>query len=156
KPARMSYGADRRRAHRATRRSHVLFSHWPIRNKLRLGLGLFAVSVLTLFGSACYGIYAYRSLGKSLSPRSAQLPLADKLRDHVANLHEMLNQLQDRQNFEDSFDNSPAKAEADTLLWQHYHAQLDSFCQALARYREQLDSNRARTDLAIADDHAER
>jgi len=134
----------------------VLFSHWPIRNKLRLGLGLFAISVLTLFGSACYGIYAYRSLVKSLSARSAELPLADKLRDHVANLHEMLNKLQDRQNLEDSFENSPAKAEADTLLWQHYHAQLDSFSQALARYREQLDSNRARTDLTIADDHAER
>ncbi len=134
----------------------MLFSHWPIRNKLRLGLGLFAVSVLTLFGSACYGLYAYRSLVKSLSARSAELPLADKLRDHVANLHEMLNQLQDRQNLEDSFENSPAKAEADTLLWQHYHGQLDSFSQALARYREQLDSNRARTDLAIADDRAER
>ena len=134
----------------------MLFSHWPIRNKLRLGLGLFAVSVLTLFGSACYGLYAYRSLVKSLSARSVELPLADKLRDHVANLHEMLNQLQDRQNLGDSFENSPAKAEADTLLWQHYHGELDSFSQALARYREQLDSNRARTDLAIADDRAER
>jgi signal transduction histidine kinase len=134
----------------------VLFSHWPIRNKLRLGLGLFAVSVLTLFGSACYGIYAYRSLVKSLSARSAELPLADKLRDHVANLHEMLNQMQDRQNLEDLFENSPAKAQDATFLWQHYHAELDSFCQALARYREQLDSNRARTDLAIADDDGER
>lgn len=45
----------------------MLFSNWPIRNKLQLGLGLFAVSVLTLFGSACYGLYAYRSLVKSLS-----------------------------------------------------------------------------------------
>jgi hypothetical protein len=64
--------------------------------------------------------------------------------------------LQDRQNSDDSFENSPAKAEADTLLWQHYHGELDSFSQALSRYREQLDSNSARTDLAIADDRAER
>src|SRR5687767_10063936 len=60
----------------ATRRSHVLFSHWPIRNKLQVGLGLLAVSVLTLFGSAYYGLYAYRGLVKSLSARSAELPLA--------------------------------------------------------------------------------
>ena len=65
-------------ADRATRRSHVLFSHWPIRNKLQLGLGLLAVSVLTLFGSAYYGLYAYRGLVKSLSARSAELPLAEQ------------------------------------------------------------------------------
>ena len=44
----------------------MLFSHWPIRNKLQVGLGLLAVSVLTLFGSAYYGLYAYRGLVKSL------------------------------------------------------------------------------------------
>ena len=56
-----------------------MFSHWPIRNKLQLGLGLLAVSVLTLFGSAYYGLYAYRGLVKSLSARSAELPLANEL-----------------------------------------------------------------------------
>ena len=56
----------------------MLFSHWPIRNKLQLGLGLLAVSVLTLFGSAYYGLYAYRGLVKSLSARSAELPLAEQ------------------------------------------------------------------------------
>ncbi len=129
----------------------MLFSHWPIRRKLQLGLGLFAVSVLTLFGSACYGLYAYRSLVKSLSARSAELPRADKLRDHVAGLHEILNQAYDRQNLDDSFEATPAMAEADGLMRQNYRAQLDLFCQALDRYREQLDSNRARTDLAIGD-----
>jgi two-component system, NtrC family, sensor kinase len=142
-------------ADRATRRSHVLFSHWPIRRKLQLGLGLFAVSVLTLFGSAYYGLYAYRSLVKTLSARSTELPLADDLRTHVSDLHEILNQLDDRQNLDDAFDNSPAVAESETLLWQHYHAELDLFCQALGSYRERLDSNRARTDLAIRDDRHE-
>ena len=33
-------GSSRRNSRVATRRSHVLFSHWPIRNKLQLGLGL--------------------------------------------------------------------------------------------------------------------
>ena len=50
-----------------------MFSHWPIRYKLQLGLGLLAVSVLTLFGSAYYGLYAYRGLVKSLSARSAEI-----------------------------------------------------------------------------------
>ena len=61
-----------------------MFSHWPIRKKLQLGLGLLAVSVLTLFGSAYYGLYAYRGLVKSLSARSAELPLANELSQYVA------------------------------------------------------------------------
>src|SRR5690242_21528708 len=107
-----------RSAHRrfATRRSHVLFSRWPIRRKLQLGLGLLAVSVLTLFGSAYYGLYAYRGLVKSLSARSYELPLADKLRDHVAGLHEILGQVHDRQNLDDGFGPTTAMAEADGLL----------------------------------------
>ena len=135
----------------------MLFSHWPIRNKLQLGLGLFAVSVLTLFGSAYYGLYAYRSLAKSLSVRSAELPLADKLRDDVADVHETLNQLDDRQSSgRHNRQFSERHGESETQLWLHYHAQLDIFCQALGSYREQLDSNHARTDLAISDDRDER
>jgi signal transduction histidine kinase len=133
----------------------VLFSHWPIRNKLQLGLGLLAVSVLTLFGSAYYGLYAYRGLVKSLSARSAELPLADKLRDHVADLHEILNQVQDRQRLDD-ISGAPGVWEGDGLLRQRYRTQLDLFCQALARYRAQLDSNRLRTQATIGDDRYER
>jgi hypothetical protein len=48
---------------------------------LQLGLGLLAATILTLFGSAYYGLYAYRGLVKSLSARSTELPLADQLRD---------------------------------------------------------------------------
>ncbi len=133
----------------------MLFSHWPIRNKLQLGLGLLAVSVLTLFGSAYYGLYAYRGLVKSLSARSAELPLADKLRDHVADLHEVLNQVQDRQRLDDISDSALVWG-ADGLLRQRYRTQLDLFCQGLDRYRSQLDSNRLRTQAAISDDRYER
>jgi signal transduction histidine kinase len=133
----------------------VLFSHWPIRNKLQLGLGLLAVSVLTLFGSAYYGLYAYRGLVKSLSARSAELPLADKLRDHVADLHEILNQVQDRQRL-DAISDAPGVWEGDGLLRQKYRTQLDLFSEALDRYRAQLDSNRLRTPAAIGDDRYER
>jgi signal transduction histidine kinase len=134
----------------------LLFSRWPIRNKLQLGLGLLAVSVMTLFGSAYFGLYAYRGLVKSLSARSAELPLADKLRDHVADLHEILNQVHDRQSLDETFGGTTASAEAEDLLRQNYRTQLELFCQALDSYSAQLDSNRLRTDAAIGDDRYER
>jgi hypothetical protein len=49
-----------------------VLSHRPIRTKLKLGLGLLLVTVLALFGSAYYGLYAYRALVRSLSARSAE------------------------------------------------------------------------------------
>jgi signal transduction histidine kinase len=133
----------------------VLFSHWPIRRKLQLGLGLLAVSVLTLFGSAYYGLYAYRGLVKSISARSAELPLADTLRNHVANLHEILNQVHDRQSLDYSFASTPALADADGLLRQTYRTELDLIGKTLDDYRGQLKSNRMRTGAAIGDDRLE-
>ena len=56
-----------------------MFSHWPIRNKLKIGLGLLAASIAALFLSGIYGLYAYRGLVKSLSARSTELPLANEL-----------------------------------------------------------------------------
>jgi two-component system, NtrC family, sensor kinase len=70
-----------------------VFSHWSIRHKLQAVLGLLAITVATLFGSAYYGLYAYRSLVKSLSARSAELPLANQLSQHVANLRVILCQV---------------------------------------------------------------
>jgi signal transduction histidine kinase len=138
----------------------VLFSHWPIRNKLQLGLGLLAVSVLTLFGSAYYGLYAYRGLVKSLSVRSAELPLADKLRDHVAGLHEVVSRVEDRQWLGGALslelDSEQTFMDANGLLRQEYPAQLDLFCQTLQEYQDQLDANRMRTDVVIGDDSYER
>ena len=142
----------------------MLFSHWPIRNKLQLGLGLLAVSVLTLFGSAYYGLYAYRGLVKSLSARSSELPLADRLRDHVADLHELLGQVQDRQQLDEIFGGALSRqSDVEALLWdandllrQKYPAQLALFCQTLDQYRAQLALNRQRTDIAIGDDRYER
>ncbi len=140
----------------------MLFSHWPIRNKLQLGLGLLAVSVLTLFGSAYYGLYAYRGLVKSLSARSAELPPANKLRDHVADLHEILNQVQDRQQLDDRLGSSltlgsgPDQTVWDAgLLREKYSTKLAEFCQTLDRYRAQLEANRLRTEAGIGDDRYE-
>jgi hypothetical protein len=79
----------------STRRSLVP-TYWPIRRKLQLGLGLLLVTVLGLFGSAHYGLYAYRGLVKSLSARSAELPLASRIRQHVGDLRVTLSQAHDR------------------------------------------------------------
>lgn len=134
----------------------MLFPHWPIRRKLQLGLGLLAVSVLTLFGSAYYGLYGYRGLVKSISARSAELPLADKFRDHVAGLHEILNQVYDRQSLDDGLTATPAIAEADAgLLREDYRNKLALISRSLDDYREVLQSNSQRPDLAIGDDRLE-
>jgi two-component system, NtrC family, sensor kinase len=134
----------------------VLFSHWPIRRKLQLGLGLLAASVLTLFGSAYYGLYGYRGLVKSISARSSELPLANKLRDHVAGLHEILNQVHDRQTLDEGLGTPTAMTEADAgLLRESYHTQLALICQALDNYRGQVKANRLRTGAAISDDSLE-
>jgi signal transduction histidine kinase len=140
---------------------HVLFSHWPIRNKLQLGLGLLAVSVVTLFGSAYYGLYGYRSLVKSLSARSTELPLADQLSQHVADLRVTLSQVDERLVYS-ADDLLPQKSGMDQQRWdtdvlrQKYRATFVLFRQTLDKYRNTLDANRLRSDEAIGDDSQER
>jgi len=139
-----------------------VLSHWPIRNKLQLGLGLLAVLVLTLFGSAYYGLYAYRGLVKSLSARSAELPLANQLSQHVADLRVILSQVEERHEYVPgsvmALDNGPDQEvwDADGLLRRQYIAQFDLFRQTLVQYTEQLDDNLQRADMEIGDDRNER
>ena len=142
----------------------MIFSRWPIRNKLQLGLGLLAASILTLFGSAYYGLYAYRGLVKSLSARSTELPLADQLRDCLAEIHEILSQVEDQQRFDAiaagalAMNNATDETvwDADGILRQKCRSQFDLFCQTLEQYRTQLDNNRLHTEPGIGDDSYER
>jgi two-component system, NtrC family, sensor kinase len=142
----------------------VIFSRWPIRNKLQLGLGLLAATILTLFGSAYYGLYAYRGLVKSLSARSTELPLAYQLRDCLAEIHEILSQVEDQQRYDEiaagalATNNSTDQTvwDADGILRQKCRNQFDLFCQTLEQYRTQLDTNRLHTDPGIGDDTYER
>jgi two-component system, NtrC family, sensor kinase len=139
----------------------VLFSHWPIRNKLQLGLGLLAVSVLTLFGSAYYGLYAYRGLVKSLSARSNELPLANELSQHVADLRVILSQVEERLDYAPggvmTLAGAPDQKQWDPdLLRELYRTKFELFRQTLDKYRTQLDGNRMRTDMRIGDDRRER
>jgi two-component system, NtrC family, sensor kinase len=140
-----------------------VFSHWPIRYKLQLGLALLAVSVLTLFGSAYYGLYAYRGLVRGLSARSSELPLANQLNRHVADLRVILSQVEERRRLDDStsiigFSSGPDQRnyDADSLLRQKYSSKFDQFCQALEQYRQQLDSDSQQADVGINDDRLER
>jgi signal transduction histidine kinase len=141
-----------------------VLSHWPIRYKLQLGLWLLAVSVLTLFGSAYYGLYAYRGLVRGLSARSSELPLANQLNQYVSDMRVILSQVEERRRLDDLSNNMmalPAGPEqrnydGDSLLRQRYSSNFDQFCQCLAQYRQQLDSDRQQADVGINDDRLER
>jgi signal transduction histidine kinase len=77
------------------------------------------------------------------------------MRDHVADLHEILNQVEDRQRLDDLFGDDRVWG-ADRFLQKSYDTQRDLFRQTLDQYREQLDTNRPRTVVAIGDDRYER
>ena len=70
-----------------------MFSKWPIRVKLLVGLSLLVVMVAILSGSGLYTTYAYRALVKSLGWRVCEFPLADEVNGHVSNLRATLSEL---------------------------------------------------------------
>ncbi len=142
-----------------TRTSAVL-AHRPIRDKLRIGLGLLALSTLILSITALYGLYAYRGLVKTLSARSNELPLANQLSQHVANLRVVLSTARERMarcslQFPASvaFDPEPYD-----LIWlrEQFSSGFEEFRGTLEAYRVQLEYNRDREVQSIGDDRRER
>lgn len=129
-----------------------MLSHWPIRTKLQLGLGLLVVAVVALFGSACYGLYAYRSLVKNLAARSAELPQARRVSDHVNDLRVTINQAQQRLNL-----NLPdgIGSDMDALLAGMFRTQFSSLVDSLRRYKEALDAGSVDDTSELSDDHHE-
>jgi two-component system NtrC family sensor kinase len=140
---------------------------WPIRTKLKLGLGLLLVTVLALFGSAYYGLYAYRELVRSLSARSAELPLASDVLQEVSDLRVTLSQAIERE--ESRFvsqgllpEPSTADAEAvndDPLLRNlvtDYRVRLGRLEDAIDRYSLELDDTTVDAASQLADDGGER
>lgn len=131
-----------------------MLSHWPIRTKLRLGLGLLLVTVVALFGSAYYGLYAYRSLVKGLSARSTELPLATEIQGTVSNLRVTLSLAQERVFWPDALiDDVPTK----DMEWLggQFRMQLGELVDALRRYSVQLDYGTDETTGQLADDSDE-
>lgn len=160
-----------------------MLSHRSIGVKLRVGVGLLAASTVVLFCAALYGLYAYRGLVKTLSARSAELPLANELSQHVADLRVALGQARERslalqRPTEPSnpfqFLNEGANADEPTavatdeqdeeksllgveltLLRQRYGYNFKEFEEALDRYKRRLDANRASDIWVIGGGEAE-
>ena len=139
--------------------------HWPIRTKLKLGLGLFLIAVLALFGSAVYGLYAYRGLVRSLSARSAELPLASDIQRHVNDLRVILSQATERLELPGSYqalvgsvseDGRPRAMPWDLqILRQQYCNKFGDLVESVERYRRQLDLS-GEGDAQLGDDSHER
>ena len=153
-----------------------MLSTLAIRDKLRLGLGLLAVSTLALFIAALYGLYAYRGLVKSLSARSTELPLANELSQHVSNLRVVVGKSRERlagHEVQSGYTDLEFTSESGgypglgyssesgenpwdlKLLRKEYLNEFERFQEKLAEYRQQLDLNGSH-DSRIGDDRRER
>ncbi|MGI9427134.1 MAG: sensor histidine kinase [Bythopirellula sp.] len=141
-----------------------MLSHWPIRTKLKLGLGLLLVTVLALFGSAYYGLYAYRGLVKGLSARSAELPLAGQVSQELAELRDILSQANERIEIAREVRELDEDASSElyfshwdaAVLNEEYQMHLGAFKDALDRYRRQLDRSGEAEAPRLGDDSQER
>lgn len=141
-----------------------MLSHWPIRTKLKLGLGLLLMTVIALFATAYYGLYAYRGLVKVLSARSTELPLAAQVGQELVELRDVLIEANERvelarQVCEDD-DHESAEEYYSTwdaaILDQEYQIHLGAFKDALNRYRRQLDLGSEGDSFRLSDDSQER
>ena len=141
-----------------------MLSHWPLRTKLKLGLGLLLVTVLSLFGSAYYGLYAYRGLVKSLAARSAELPLASQVSQNLVDLRDILSQAGERSEltgWRQSI-SEDARQGAEPYPWdaqwlrEEYCDRFEDFARSLERYRDLLNQNNMGRDPRLGDDFHER
>jgi two-component system, NtrC family, sensor kinase len=127
-----------------------VLTRWPIRNKLLIGIGLLLVIVGTLGWSGFHGMYAYRSLVRSLSGRAAELPLAAKLSEQASALRITIREL--RGAYEVAVEN-PRPLDK-TLFRKQFDDELTSVHKTLAGYRHELEGN-DQGDLSINDSHQE-
>lgn len=157
----------------APRRQEVapVLSNLSIRVKLRIGVGLLAISTVALFLAGYYGLYAYRGLLKTLSARSTELPLANELSQDVADLRVVLGQARERFialdtresdyhpiEFTDHSDLAESHETWDLkVLRDDYQTKFDHFKQTLKAYRLKLDENSQRKQsFLIGGDQRER
>lgn len=144
-----------------------MLSHHSIRVKLRVGVGLLAISTIALFLAGYYGLYAYRGLLKTLSARSTELPLANELSQDVADLRVVLGQARERTialhgivpadadgykpiDFSDEEDSDSVAKNSSEETWDlkvlrdDYRGKFDHFKHTLDSYRQKLDDNSVR------------
>jgi len=120
-----------------------VLSKWPIRYKLILGFSLLLAVVATLTGAGLYGFYAYRSLVKSLSWRSSELPLAAQMNRRVADMQVTLAQIRPIQEID----------QAATLAGQ-FAGEVEATRETFQAYREKL-AQKVQDDSQIADNRPE-
>ncbi|MEM9186915.1 MAG: HAMP domain-containing sensor histidine kinase [Planctomycetota bacterium] len=147
-----------------------MLSTLSIRDKLRLGLGLLATSTIVLFIAALYGLYAYRGLVKSLSARSTELPLANELSQHVANLRVIVGKARERIASQEKGytdfeypglvqvvpEGEPGDDPWDLkLLREEYRNEFEQVVESRNAYRQRLDLN-VSGNSRIGDDRRER
>jgi two-component system, NtrC family, sensor kinase len=132
-----------------------VLSHWPIRTKLKLGLGLLLFTVLALFGSAYYGLYAYRGLVRSLSARAGELPLARDVSECVSNMRLTLSQAEERLELPFMVDEEANYVDAQ-LLGERFATQVGLLEYTLGRYESRLDESPLDDASQLADDRFER
>jgi signal transduction histidine kinase len=130
----------------------ALLSKWPIRNKLLIGLALLLVIVVVLSWGGIEGLYAYRSLVRSLSHRVPELPLANELSQNVSDLRVTLGEARALHDVQLAGHESSTMAMQ--LARQQFYLDLDTLRQTLARYRGQLQGNDEDED-SIGDSHRE-
>ncbi|QDV75028.1 sensor histidine kinase [Botrimarina mediterranea] len=152
-----------------------MLAHRSIGVKLRIGVGLLGASTFVLFFAAIHGLYAYRNLVKTLSARAAELPIANELSQHVADLRVAYGTARERSillqhatesspeapfSFTESkpTDDSALSAEPFDLrlLYVAYRNGLDRFAITLNNYRGRLDANNDTEASQIGDDEPER
>ncbi len=130
-----------------------MLSKWPIRNKLLVGIGLLLVIVATLSGSGFHGVYAYRSLVRSLSGRATELPLASQFARYVSDLRMIVAQVRTARAASVDVD-APQGLDRDALGSQ-FANDLQLLRDTLEEYRDQLLDDNNPDDLKINDSHGE-
>jgi two-component system NtrC family sensor kinase len=110
---------------------------WSIRNKLLVCAGLLLAIVATLSWGGIHGLYAYRSVVRSLGRRVAELPLANQFAHSVSNLRVAL---ADTRGYHDLFvagHNAPGYSLQ--LAREEVRLELHEAERILAQYRERLE-----------------
>jgi signal transduction histidine kinase len=131
-----------------------LFSNWPIRVKLLVGLGLLLLVVTALSSSGLYATYCYRSLVKNLSWRAVELPLAAELNTRVNDLRNTLSELQGIRTGSlprSGFDQYPLRSR---IIRDSFSTELQQVETTLDDYRDHLQ-HKFGPDSKIADTQRE-
>ena len=115
-----------------------MFSSWPIRKKLLLGISLLILIVGTLAISGFQGVYAYRSLVRSLRHRVHEGPRARKLAERVRELQFTLSQVRQLNAMPTDETSRFVKQRPSSFPRQGFREKFNEVKEALHDYRLQL------------------